>query len=50
MSRQKREGTLSERSSLPNGQLVNEQRVLLINSPRGATAKLGERGLNSRWL
>jgi len=26
---------ISQRSSLPDGQLVNEQRVLLINSPRG---------------
>lgn len=28
---------ISQRSSLPDGQLVNEQRVLLINSPRGTT-------------
>lgn len=31
---------ISERSSLPGGQLVNEQRVLLINSPCGTSLRM----------
>lgn len=30
---------ISQRSSLPDGQLVNEQRVLLINLPRGTALR-----------
>lgn len=39
---------ISQRSSLPDGQLVNEQRVLLINLPRGTA--LGTDLITTGWL